>query len=256
MLWLGACLAVVGCNEEAKTESGIEADVQVLSRPAGNQCADGVEPGDEGQSFCRSTGERMDLINGLILPAPARLIECTSVASVARDILAGLISQAHAHGGHVDAPEGVVDVAEPSGTVWKMATLPPPPGRYCGIELTLEHLPPDALPHDLVAEPHDNVFLYTRPCYFPNPAPAPPEHNHSCYTVPIRGTPPVVQIDFDEPVTLGSDNRRLTVTIDTAYDTWFDGVDFAQIATAAEQQKIVDNVIDSLTVQIPAEHAP
>jgi hypothetical protein len=250
-LWLyAACLILTGCDETATVEQGIEVEVQMSNAPVGNDCAEGVEPGEEGQSFCTSTGERIDLINGLVAPAQLRLVECTSVAALLRGVLGGLVGEAHAHGGHVDAPPGVVDVAEPTGTTWQITTMPATPGRYCGVEFSLAHLPSTILPHDTVPEPHDDIYLYARPCHFPNPPPEPPAHNHSCYTVAIHGTPPLLQFDFAQPVTLNSGQRQMTVTLDTHYDAWFDDIDFTQIQSSQqEQQKLVQNMLASLVLR-------
>lgn len=243
-----AAATLVACGDDATVTPGIEAKLEVVSEPTPNDCAEGVAVGEEGQSFCTGAGERIDLINALVVPFPVRVVECPSVNAALKTLGDWLLPAAQAHGGHVDPPAGVVDLAEPAGTTWHMGTLPLPPGRYCGVELALEHLPAGTLPAETVPDA-DDVFLYARPCHFPNPAPPPPEHNHSCYTVAVHGDAPTLRLDFAEPVQLDASHRELRLTLALHYDGWYDGIDFAVLETDAEEQaQLVENVLASLTL--------
>jgi len=243
-----ATLAMLAGCDQATVERGIEVEIDAVSTTPAQRCADGVSTGSEGQSFCTAAGERVDLINGLAAPFPVRALTCPSALALLSKALGAIIPAAMAHGGHITAPPGAIDVAEPAGTAWTLGELPLAPGRYCGVELSLEQLPASTFTA-AVPPPHDDILLYTRPCHFPNPAPEPPASSHRCYTVPVRGAPASVELAFPEPIALDTQTRSLHVEVAIDFATWFDGIDFATLETdPLQQQALLQNVIDSLRI--------
>ena len=244
---IAALVLLAGC-EDASVEGGMEAQISAVSQAAEERCGAGVTPATEGQSFCSATGERIDLINGMIAPFPVRAIRCPTAAALLGNVLLAVLPAAAAHGGHLDAPVGVVDVAEPAGSEWSLRRMPLTAGRYCGVELILEQIPPRTFTAG-IPEPHDDVLVYARPCHYPNPPPAPPEHDHQCYAVTVRGAARSVELDFPEPVAVHAGERALRVELGVDFGTWFDGIDFEHLETdAVQQQALLDNIVQSLSI--------
>lgn len=240
-----AVSALLTACDQATVEDGIEIEVAVFGAMGPQACAEGVTAGTEGASFCTDAGERIDLINGITAPFLARAVPCPTVTGWLLDTT---LPAAHAHGGHVSAPPGTFDAVEAIGTELSLGFLPAAPGRYCGVELSFERLPASMF-GDSVPMPRDDIVLYTRPCHFPNPAPEPPASNHHCYTVPVRGLPASVELEFAGPMTVDAGSRSLHVGVLVDFARWFNGIDFATLeADAEQQQQILQNVLDSVHV--------
>lgn len=255
-LLLSVCLVAVtsGCggSGSGSSEPGIEADFSMSNvRSARNQ---GAPPAEAGQTFYTAEGKRIDLENGFFSVSVVGLTGCSSAMTDFIRALGGfLVASASAHGNAAEAPEGVVDVSEADGSRFALGLLPATPGTYCGVELELLPLPPEARGGDVGA------LVYLAPCYYPDSgtipdvpgAPTQPDEvNHSCYQIPVQAAAPAVRLAFARPLTLDSANRNALITITVEYDTWFDGVDVPALSggNAQASQKLLDNLAASLRV--------
>lgn len=239
-----------GGSGSGSSEPGIEAGFSASnSRSARNAQ---VPAAEAGQTFYTDAGKRIDLENGFLSIAPLGLVACPTVtATLGRWLGNFLLSSAWAHGSGVEAPAGVMDVAEAEDTVLALGHLPATPGRYCSIELELARLPASA------PGANEGALLYVAPCYYPDSGTIPDvpglptqpdEVNHSCYQIPVPGPESILRLQLPAPLVLDSSRRRASIRLRVEYDTWFDGVDVEALAAgdAAQRQKLVDRVAASM----------
>jgi hypothetical protein len=255
---IGVWVAVIsGCggsgSGSGSIEAGIEAGFTAMpSRSARNASAPVAE---ETQTFYTDEGRRIDLENGFISLSVVRLTRCSAtVAGLGWGILHALLPAAMAHGNHVEAPSGVIDVVAADGTPFDLGSLPIEPGTYCGVELELTRLPagtPNTQP---------DAIAYVAPCDYPDSATLPfvpglpvqpDEFRHECYQISVPGNGALIRLALPEPLALNSMRRSATMTIQIEYDTWFDGVDIPALAqgdTAARQQ-LLNNMVGSMRLR-------
>lgn len=245
-------LAACGGSGSGSSEPGIEAGFSATnSKSARNNSMASTE---EGQTFYTAQGKRIDLENGFVSLAPVGLVACSStVATVGRWLGNFLVPQAIAHGSTIEAPAGVMDVAEADGTVLDLGEIPASPGNYCAIELELVRLPVDAPGGD------QDGLVYVAPCYYPDSGTIPhvpgavvqpDEVNHACYQIPVPGSATILRLQLPSPLALDGARRQAAITVMVEYDTWFDGVDVPSLASGdvTERLKLINNIAASMRV--------
>lgn len=242
--WTAAVAAVAlgllcGCGSggSGSSEEGIEVALSLSNaRSARNR---DVPPAEEGQTFYTAEGKRIDLENGLVNVSVVGLIGCPFALRDALESLGRfLVSSAVAHGNAIEAPEGVLDVSHPDGTILDLGRLPALPGAYCGLALGLNALPSDVPGGD------EGALAYLAPCYYPDSgtvpdipgAPTQPDEvNHDCYQFSVSGTALEIRLGLPEAMTLDRARRHAALAVTVEYDTWFDGVDVPALAEGDAQ---------------------
>lgn len=242
---LMATVLLCACTEAGTVTPGIHAEIRAIASPAA---------AEHGRTFYTAEDKRIDLLNGLLVLSPVAVTPCDTLSATLWDLL---MPAAYAHGGHVEAPRGVIDVSAAGELSWDLGAIPLSAGKYCFLDVEVWPLPSDIGP-DL-----SGASLYLAPCWYPDSGtvadvpdadPQPDEVAHTCYQLPVRSQARKVSLDLPSPVELDSGSRTLHLTVAVQYERWFDGVNVPDLASdnavlrAAAEAKLLDNVAASLAV--------
>jgi len=220
VLWLGGCTQVT---------DGIEVDVgyAVPATP---------------QAVVTDAGYRVWLRRAVIAMGPVELIECDNFARLLTELFTP--GRARAHEPTTPTRLGVpfvLDVMESQGGSLFAGTIRPPPGRYCGLRVT--KVPAD---RDAVGLKH-HVEMLESSVFLTGEVEDRNTRQRSPLRLEVREAL-IQELWFDEPLIFERPKSvRISVWIDPL--AWFDGIDFARLAPAAVQQKLVENIVLSMVVE-------
>lgn len=225
---LGAIVFLLSFSHCTMVVDGIEVDVayQAPATP---------------QAVRTDMGYRVKLDRALISLGRVELLECDNFALQ----LWGLFvpGRARAHEESTPTSLGVpriIDLMESSGAALLAGTLRPPPGRYCGIRVV--GAPADA---DAIGSTPENWEMRISSVVLEGVV----ENSMTGLEEPFRAQIlELIACDmlFDEPLVFDSP-RSVSVSVHIDHMGWFDGIDFAQLGTAAVQRRLTENVQSSLT---------
>lgn len=137
-----------------------------------------------------------------------------------------------------------LDALHSGGLAVVVATLRPPPGRYCGLRVALAR----------AGAPAGGAIAAARAGTKPAPSAlrvrgrarrAGVEHAVSVDAAADRS----VEAPLTEALALSADQLTGAVTLFVDQRRWLDGVDFARAGAAAQHARVIDNVLSGLTTR-------
>lgn len=260
----GALLApfvVAGCSQEAGViESGITAALAAApARTPGARAAVSEDPaakhgGPTHKTFRRSDGMRIDLEQGLLALSVVRLEPCGTAARRLERWLPWGTAHAHAGHDHGEPPEGVLDVVgQADGQTLSLGTLAAAPGDYCAVRVRVAPAVVRSAKHGEALDTDMNgKSLRVAPCHYPQSVglPAlfdrlPQPHRCQALALSLAGE---ISLLLEQSLRLDAAQRSVNLRLAVHYDQWFDDLDMDRLgADAAEQQRLLRNVLGSLT---------
>ncbi len=213
-----------------------------------------------------------------------QLVQCPSLARGPGLLLNGLLGVADAHEGGGPEPVGgraldkpnVIDLLAQDNTTLALGDAAIQPGRYCGARVSLVRLAGDAYGKPaFVADEGDppapghpdmagKAFAIKADYCSQHGVPTEVLPNGPCVelsTVDVDdgGTiiPAFLERSFDHPLVLTSANREGHVRLGIAYGDWVHDVDITKLGSdAAERQKLLDNILESIHLHAVGRGAP
>lgn len=168
----------------------------------------------------------------------------SSFAALGEGLLEFLIPSASAHADDSPTLLGtphVINLLTADSDVLALGNLSPAAGDYCGVEAALFPADEDAvgLPTDVNM---DGKTLYIEGTYQVGSGDA------TSFTIDLSTRALEKGLSFPALLQLSSSHLTDSRTIKLSYERWFDGLDFAQIDTAGQQDQVLTNVRNSLSV--------
>lgn len=235
-----AQLAPIGCAQQIE---GIAVSVIVAGHPSDGR---GEAPGSPLQ-LIGSNGTEIQLQRAYVVLRSLALVKCPNAAAELWQLVAP-ISTAHAHsvttplrsGTPAIAPLATARATDASTEPRTVATLRPPPGRYCAIVAELGPADSDTpdLPRsvDLVGR-----TLYLEGSYRDSPNAA----RKGSFEIDSRKVH-VKRLALEPPLELDARRRRGRIRLGFSYDDWFDGVDLFALDAERRATAVLRNVVRSL----------
>lgn len=256
-------LAACG-SDSGRIEEGLTArfKAQPLGTP-GAAIAKHGSPGAELLRFRRNDGMLIELELGAIALVPVALEPCATAAAWL-DRLSPLGS-AHAHAGHggVEAPEGVLNLADPEAAGFSLGQLAVTPGEYCGVRFRIE--PALAAKHAGHGGqgPSAAGGVQISACYYEQTrtmtdaevAAVGEDDPHDCFEVKAESVAREFVKPLAQPLVLDAARREAEITVTVRHETWFDELTLSpglgNNATAV--QALLANLERSIDVLGPSE---
>ncbi|MGH8530496.1 MAG: hypothetical protein ACRETN_11770 [Nevskiales bacterium] len=224
-----------------------------------------------------TNGKGLSLYRIYLVLNQLQLVQCASVARVPGLLLDRLLGVAYAHGGNAPGPVGgraldqpnVIDLMALDDQTLVLGDAALAPGRYCGVRVSLVRLAGGAYGKpEFVADEGDppvpghpdmagKAFAIKADYCSQRGLPTETVPNGPCIERATADViddgsaviPAFVEMSFDHPLVLSSDNRKGHMRLGIAYGGWVHDVDITKLGSdPAERQKVLNNILASVHV--------
>jgi hypothetical protein len=217
-------------------------------------------------------GQLLSLYRAYLVLDELELVPCPGLSRLPDLLLNALARKAHAHAGHGSEPVGgraldkpnVIDIVTQDEFSLPLGDVALAPGRYCGLRVALVRMAGDAYgtPAYAAASTDDPTSLPEIPDLAGHMFALRADY---CAQTDAGGLctqrvkvdiddgglsePPVLTLDFAQPLELNAVLREGYVAVGIAYGEWVQGVDIRHLANdPAEVQKLLNNMVASLYI--------
>lgn len=217
-------------------------------------------------------GQLLSLYRAYLVLDNLELVPCPSLSRIPDVFLNALVGKAYAHAGHGSEPVGgraldkpnVIDIVTQDEFSLPLGDVALAPGRYCGVRMALVRMAGDAYGTPAYADASTD-----------NPTSLPEVPDLAGHMFALRADycaqtdagglctervkvdiddtglvePPVLTLNFDQPLELNAVLREGYVAIGIAYGDWLQDVDITLLASdPTEVQKLLNNMVSSLHI--------
>ena len=217
-------------------------------------------------------GRLLSMYRAYLVLDDLELVPCPSLSRLPDMLLDALIGKAYAHAGHGSEPVGgraldqpnVIDIITQDEFSLPLGDVALAPGRYCGVRVALVRLAGDGYgtPAYAAASSDDPTSVPEIPdlagrmfalradyCAQTDAGGLCTERVKVDIDDNALAEPPVLTLNFAQPLALNAVLREGYVAIGIAYGQWVQDVDITLLANdPAEQQKLLNNIVGSLHI--------